>query len=104
MSRRKPSPFQSILKQIFGPVRKTRPSTTRLAAEELDSRIVPTLTLTVSTSLDNLTGSVSGNSGSGSLRFCIGAANASSDNDVRIQLTAGTTYDLSIKNTNNLQE
>src|SRR5215210_4218727 len=94
MNRRKPLRWADALKKIFSPARSKQDSP-QLAVEQLDDRIVPTLTLTASPGAPD---TPFGSGNFGSLRYCIQVANASSDNDVIIKLTTGGLYNLTRPN------
>ncbi len=95
MSRRKPVSWAQSLQSIFSPVRTKRTTRSRqLSVEELDQRIVPTITLTATPSVDTVTG----NGLAGSLRYCVQQANASNDSNIIINMKAGATYSLTITN------
>ncbi|HSQ57416.1 MAG TPA: hypothetical protein VLM40_16965, partial [Gemmata sp.] len=64
--------------------------------EQLDERVVPTVTLTA---LSNVADTPSGFGTSGSLRYCIEFANASSDHNIIINLSPGGVYNLTRANT-----
>src|SRR5262245_62097364 len=93
--KRKPIQWTKVLQQLFSPRRK-KGTDARLALERLDDRITPTITLTALSAAGD---TPSGAGNQGSLRYCIQVANATSDNNIIINLQSGGQYNLTRANT-----